>query len=463
MFCHRCLKAESPIGLPQKVSVYSGWFRNLPKWYLWHMSDLPEKLREKMAARAREGNLRTLSVPPYGVDFYSNDYLGLSGEPLAVPKAPEAPGSHPTGHPGEAVASSTESGAHFAGHAPGQIRGDAPSGPDAESPAHGSGGSRLVSGNHPLYAELENTLCRAHRADAALVYNSGYDANIGLLSAVPQRTDYVFYDESVHASIRDGLGLCRARAYSFAHNSLESLSRRVATVLPDGIPSGSEVYVVTETVFSMEGDGPDLAGITAYCRANGFRLILDEAHAVGVLGKHGEGAVAAAGLEDLVFARVVTFGKAIGRHGAAVLCDSELREYLVNFSRSLIYTTALPPRTLESLLEAYALMSGETGNRRRDGLWENIAFFRQQAEALGLDKGFYTAGGPIQTYRVGDSRKAGRLAGRLVEKGFLVKAIRYPTVPRGSECLRFCLHSYNSKDDILSVLSILSEELKMET
>ncbi len=405
------------------------------------MTGLPEKLREKMVAREREGNLRTLLGPRDGVDFYSNDYLGFSGK---------------------TAADSPESGAEPTRQTPQGTRGDAPSDSGVGFTAHGSGGSRLISGNHPLYAELENTLCRAHRADAALVYNSGYDANIGLLSAVPQRTDYVFYDQSVHASIRDGLGLCPARSYSFDHNSLGSLTRRVATVLPDGIPPGSEVYVVTETVFSMEGDGPDLEALTAYCGANHFRLILDEAHAVGVMGKYGEGAVAAAGLEDRVFARVVTFGKAVGRHGAAVLCDSELREYLVNFSRSLIYTTALPPRTLESILEAYAHLSGETGNHRRERLSGNIEYFRQHAKALGLDQGFYTAGGPIQTYRVGDSLEAGQLAERLQEKGYLVKAIRYPTVPRGSECLRFCLHSYNSKDEILSVLSILSKELKRE-
>lgn len=408
------------------------------------MAGLPEKLREKLAARRREGNLRALSAPPDGVDFYSNDYLGLSGEPPAVPGAPGAPGSDPGEHPGEALPDGAEPG------------------PEAGSRAHGSGGSRLISGNHPLYVELEKTLCSVHRAHAALVYNSGYDANIGLFSAVPQRTDFVFYDQSVHASIRDGLGLCRARAYGFDHNSLDSLAHRAATVLPQGIPPGSEVYVVSETLFSMEGDGPDLAALAAYCRANGFRLILDEAHAAGVVGKHGEGAVAAASLEDGVFARVVTFGKAAGRHGAAVLCSSELREYLVNFSRSLIYTTALPPRTLASILEAYALMTGETGNHRRNRLWGNIADFRGQAKALGLAEGFYPAGGPIQTYRVGDSLEAGRLAGRLAVKGFLVKAIRYPTVPRGSECLRFCLHSYNTKEEILSVLSILSGELKKE-
>ena len=405
------------------------------------MAELPEKLREKLAARKREGNLRTLSTPLDGVDFYSNDYLGLSREPAAHP---EAPGAGLPGPPGEVVRE---------GAVPNLV---------AATQAHGSGGSRLISGNHPLYAELEETLCRVHRARAALVFNSGYDANIGLLAAVPQRTDYVFYDQSVHASIRDGLGLCRARAYGFDHNSLEGLSRRVATVLPHGIPPGSEVYVVTETVFSMEGDGPDLVALTAYCRAHGFRLILDEAHAVGVVGKHGEGAVAAASLEDGVFSRVVTFGKAVGRHGAAVLCCPELREYLINFSRSLIYTTALPPSTLESILEGYALMTGETGYHRRERLRGNVLDFRAQARALDLAEGFYPAGGPIQSYRVGDSDEAGRLAGELLEKGFLVKAIRYPTVPRGSECLRFCLHSYNTTEEILTVLSILSGELKKE-
>ncbi len=380
------------------------------------MAELPPKLREKLEARRREGNLRTLTNPGSGVDFYSNDYLGLAREILAEPESASFP--------------------------------------------DGSGGSRLISGNHPLYGTLEQKLCEVHRAQAALVYNSGYDANLGLLSAVARRVDYIFYDQSVHASIRDGLALSRARSYSYRHNSPEDLEKRVQAVLKKGIPKGSEVYVVTESVFSMEGDSPDLRALAAYCSKNGFRLILDEAHAVGVLGRDGGGAVVRDGLEQEVFARIVTFGKAVGRHGAAVLCDPSMRDYLINFSRSLIYSTALPPRTLSGILHGYALMTGDAGMQRRKELERNIDEFLRGAEAMGIRGRFLPASGAIQSCLVGDNHEADRLGRALNERGYLVKPIRYPTVPRGRECIRFCLHSFNTSGEIQEVLSILAEEIQ---
>ncbi|MBC2837975.1 aminotransferase class I/II-fold pyridoxal phosphate-dependent enzyme [Robiginitalea sp. SC105] len=378
------------------------------------MTELPSKLREKLMAREREGNLRSLSPAAEGVDFYSNDYLGFAREDPAVYQE--------------------------------------------GSKRRGSGGSRLISGNHPLYDSLEQRLCTVHRSEAALVFNSGYDANIGLLSAVPQRTDYVFYDQSVHASIRDGLALGRARTFSFAHNSLQGLEERVGKVLPDGVPRGAEAYVVTESVFSMEGDSPDLKALAAYCAGRGFRLLVDEAHAAGIIGPKGEGVIAESGLEGAVFARIVTFGKALGRHGAAILCRPDLREYLVNFSRSLIYTTALPPDTLEGILQAYDTLTGAGGDERRARLRSNIACFREKAADFGLAGGFHQGGAAIQTFRVGDTARAGELGRKINAAGFLVKPILYPTVPRGMECLRICLHSFNTDDEIQGVLSILSRE-----
>mgnify|MGYP001816407355 FL=1 len=270
------------------------------------MEDFPDKLLNKLRQRKEEGAFRNLMPPASGIDFSSNDYLGFAR-------------------------SEKENSREY---------------------AVGSTGSRLISGNHHLYEVTERTVADFHKAEAALIFNSGYDANLGLLSALLQRNDYIFYDASVHASIRDGISLGKAKSFKFDHNSLESLKARLSKVLGGNIPEGSEVYVITETVFSMEGDGPDIAALAAYCQQEGYRLILDEAHAAGVLGPQGRGAVIEAGCEELVFARVITFGKALGCHGAAILGSSMLKDYLINDSRSLIYTTALPPLAVFAISRA---------------------------------------------------------------------------------------------------------------
>ena len=382
------------------------------------MQKLPEKLGAKLRRREEEGNLRRLYTPAGGVDFSSNDYLGLARFP------PE--------------------GLHVL--------------PEDRSP--GSTGSRLLTGNHPYFGEAESTIARFHQAGSALIYNSGYDANIGLLGALAQRNDIVFYDQAVHASIRDGLILSGARTYSYAHNDLDALKKRVGVVLREGRPGDAEVYVISETVFSMEGDGADLPALSGYCRQEGFRLILDEAHATGVLGPSGRGAVVGAGLEQEVFARVVTFGKALGCHGAAVLGSPELRDYLLNFSRSLIYTTALPPHSAATIKNAYKFLESEAGRERRDQLHANIRTFRQEVEQRGLSPYFAPAAAAVFSFRAGSNSAARSNATRLQEAGFDLKPILSPTVPKGHECLRFCLHSFNSNDEIQGVLSILEQQKK---
>lgn len=383
-------------------------------YYLYPMADFPKKLQARLDARHRDGNLRQLPALSGRIDFTSNDYLGLARLPRP------------------------SSGPEF----------------------RGSTGSRLLSGNHPLYGQAEARVATFHGAGAALIYNSGYDANLGLLSAVLQRTDYVFYDSGVHASIRDGITLGHARGYRYGHNSLESLQETVGKVLGANRPADAEVYVVTESVFSMEGDGPDLQPLAAYCRENGFRLILDEAHAVGVLGPDGRGAAAALGLEGELFARVVTFGKALGCHGAAVLCSPQLKAYLVNFSRSLIYTTALPPHSLEAILEAYDLLEGPEGVRAMEVLRSRLDCFENEVRKAGLEHRFNTARGAIFSCRTGGNQPTRALAAALQEAGYEVRPILSPTVPEGHECLRFCVHSYNSPEEIHDVLSILGRKLR---
>lgn len=387
-------------------------------YYLYPMAEFPKKLQDRLDARHRDGNFRELPVPEGRIDFTSNDYLGFARLPLQ------------------------------------------PMGPASGRGLRGSTGSRLLSGNHPFYQQAEARVAHYHRAGAALIYNSGYDANLGLLSAILQRTDYVFYDSGAHASIRDGISLGHARSYKYQHNSLESLRETVGRVLGQLRPADAEVYVVTESVFSMEGDGPDLLALSAYCRENGFRLVLDEAHAVGVLGPGGKGAAVELGIEGALFARVVTFGKALGCHGAAVLGSPDLKAYLVNFSRSLIYTTALPPHSLEGILQAYDLLAGSEGIKAMEALGRRLRCFEQEVGKAGLGHLFPPARGAIFSCRLGGNQRTRALAETLQEAGYEVRPIFSPTVPEGQECLRFCVHSYNAPEEIQDVLSILGRKLR---
>lgn len=380
------------------------------------MEDFPGKLLKKLEARRKEGALRSVLPAKTTVDFSSNDYLGFARS-LSV---------------------------------------------HTREYAVGSTGSRLISGNHKLFQAAEEMVAAFHKADAALIFNSGYDANLGLLPALLDRNDYIFYDTSVHASIRDGIALGKAKSYKYDHNSLESLQERVRNVLgDDSLPEGSEVYVITETVFSMEGDGPDIRALAVYCQQQGYRLILDEAHAVGVLGPQGKGAVVEAGCPDLVFARIVTFGKALGCHGAAILGSTLLREYLINYGRSFIYTTALPPSAVQAILNAYSQLRGPEGARSREYLNRNIEAFALNIRERQLASYFREARAAIYCCELGGNARVKALSDELRTHGYEVKPIRYPTVAKGRECLRFSLHAYNTEDEIRGVLTILEHTLKM--
>ena len=367
-----------------------------------------------MQQRREDNSLRVLGNPGHLVDFASNDYLGF----VADPGAPSEP-----------------------------------------LPA-GSSGSRLISGNHRWYREAEEVVRDFHRAEAALIYNSGYDANLGLLSAILQRGDLIFYDQYSHASIRDGIRLGNARACKFAHNDLASLQEKAAQLLKGEARRTGTVYVVTESVFSMEGDGPDLRALADYCRQQDFRLIVDEAHAVGILGPEGRGAVVGLGLQDAVFARVVTFGKALGGHGAAVLGSTALKAYLVNFSRSLIYTTALPPASLQSILHGYHRLRGGAGEAARRALGERVRLFVALVAEKGLSGHIHPGLAAIHCCHIGGNDRVKAHAALLQQAGFDVKPILSPTVPEGRECLRFSLHAFNSEAEIREVLSILAKALK---
>lgn len=203
----------------------------------------------------------------------------------------------------------------------------------------------------------------------------------------------------------------------------------------------------------MDGDSPDLNALAEYCIVNDFHLIIDEAHAVGVVGEKGKGLVQQLGLQDQIFARIITFGKAMGCHGAAILGSENLRNYLVNFAKSFIYTTALPPHSIATIIQVYAHLVLTSDDQQR--LSGNIKFFKEQIRIFNLDTRFIPSNSAIQSCKISGNGNVKKVAQVFHEKGFDVKAILSPTVSRNEERLRFCIHEYNTLDEIKEVLRVL--------
>lgn len=378
------------------------------------MQEIPKRLKEKLSQRHHSDNLRVLpSVIKNGEDFFSNDYLGLAKE--------------------EAIHEAALKKLYKTEN------------------INGSTGSRLLSGNHILHQKLEDFLKHFHHSDSALLFNSGYDANIGFFSSVPQRGDYIFYDELIHASIRDGIKMGFAKAIKFKHNDLADLAHKVELCRKK---SAREFYVVSETVFSMDGDSPNLLELANYCSDKKLHLVLDEAHAIGVFGNKGEGLVQKYALEEKVFARVVTFGKALGCHGAAILGAESLKKFLINYARSLIYSTSMSPYSVATIQSAYEWMLNRNHLQRQ--LTKKISLFNDLKNQLELDN-FYPSHSAIQSYVMKGNFEVKKASSMLHDKGFLVKAILSPTVPKNKERLRICLHCFNSDNQIEKLLKELKK------
>ncbi len=319
---------------------------------------------------------------------------------------------------------------------------------------NGATGSRLISGNHNLYQIAEDYIANFHQLETALIFNSGYDANVGFFSSVPQRNDIILYDELCHASIRDGIQMSNSKSYKFQHNDFNHLEKVIISQLETRNPIPETFYVVTESVFSMDGDSPNLEELVYLCEKYNCYLVIDEAHALGVFGDLGEGLIQYQGLHDKVFARIMTFGKGLGCHGAAILGSQELKSYLVNFARSFIYTTGLSPHSVATILIAYQYLKSEKEAIQK--LKNNIQFFNQEKLQMGLKPMFVYSKSAIQCAIIPGNEKVKSIANQLQKNGFDVKAILSPTVPEGQERLRFCLHSYNSEKEISEVLQLLS-------
>jgi 8-amino-7-oxononanoate synthase len=316
---------------------------------------------------------------------------------------------------------------------------------------NGSTGSRLISGNTTFTEEVEKRLAIFHNAETALLFNSGYDANIGLLSSVPKRNDVIFFDELVHASIHDGIRMNHlAKSFPFKHNDVEDLKSKVKL-------SSGEVFVVVESVYSMDGDLSPLKEFALLCEKNNWNLIVDEAHATGVIGETGGGLVQQEKLEKKIFARVHTFGKAMGCHGAVVLGNNLLHDYLINFSRSFIYTTALPAHAIVAIDEAHKYLA--SNNSLIDELKRKIALFKKSVNKKVNEKIIAFDSAIISLLYPGNENVK-QLAKFIQDAGFDVKPILHPTVPSGAERLRICLHTYNTNEELLKLVELLNKHIQ---
>lgn len=369
-----------------------------------------EELHKQLVKRKQDNAFRQLKVDEERIDFYSNDYLGIVYNKILDAQ----------------IAKKLSS---------------------IKKSSSGSTGSRLLSGN-TLYAEqLERRIALYYNVPSALLFNSGYDANIGLLSSVATRHDTIIYDELCHASIIDGIRLSHAtRKYKFKHNDLTDLKKKLNK-------SSGVIFIVVESIYSMDGDQAPLKELVNIASLHQAALIVDEAHATGVFGK---GLVTNLKLENYVFARVHTFGKALGCHGSVVLGSETLKSFLINFARSFIYTTALPLHALVTIGCAYDYLENETSLANQ--LQELIDYFKTKLSMF-PKLNYIDSVSPIQAIVIGGNERTKYIAQVLQEDGLMIKPILHPTVPKGKERLRICLHSFNTKDEIDRIFTVLKKFL----
>lgn len=369
-----------------------------------HPSD--QYIQSRLNQRTEAGNYRTLKPGNALIDFSSNDYLGFAHSP-------------------ELKKLIDFELAKYQGY-------------------NGSTGSRLLTGNSKYAEELESQIANYHGYEAGLLFNSGYDANLGLFSCIAQRGDTVIADELIHASIIDGIRLSNANRYIFKHNDLNSLEEKLRN-------AKGRIFIAVESVYSMDGDLAPLVEITKLAEQYEAGLIVDEAHAIGVFGK---GLVYRYGLEYKVFAAVLTFGKAMGVHGAVVLGSDVLRNYLINFARSFIYTTAAPFHQLASIRSAYRML--DQSAREQEQLHNNIGSLKKLAAEAGIIVPGQSA---INCVITGSNERAMKLSEALKQAGMDVRPVLSPTVAAGTERLRICMHSYNEQEDIALLVNTLKQNL----
>lgn len=377
-----------------------------------------EILSQRLRKRFNENSFRTLRPADFSkADFSSNDYLGFARS-------------------GKLADMCNEAWARV------QSKG--------ETRFIGSGGSRLLSGDSTYAHYLEDVIAEFFQSESSLIFNSGYTANLALFSALPSRTGTVIYDDLIHASVRDGIRMSGCRAWSFRHNDLTHLEDLL-------VKSTGEKWVVAETVYSMDGDSPDLKKLVELCEYYNAALILDEAHSGGIQGDHGSGLCVQSGLHARVFARLFTFGKAFGVHGAAVCGSHTLVNYLINFARPFIYSTALPLHDLTSI--RCSLKLAEEAEPVRADLNRLVEYFRIAANASTLKSRLIFSDSPIQGIIIPGNQEVRRVAEACQAAGLDARPVLSPTVKQGTERLRIILHSYNTTTEIDRLIAAVSSAL----
>jgi len=368
-------------------------------------------LRAMRAVDSPQGRMIRLNGRDF-INFSSNDYLGLSSHP-AIKKA-----------------------VHDC----------------VEKYGWGAGASRLISGNMTPHMQFEEKVAAFLGKPSALLFSSGYSANVGTLTALLGKGDTVYLDRLCHASSMDGARFSGAKLERFIHNDPESLEKH----LSKAASSKGRQLVVTEGLFSMDGDRAPLKEIAQAAKRHGALLMVDDAHGVGVFGPGGRGTIHEAGVADLVDIHVITLGKALGGAGGVVAGSKKLVEGLVNFARSFIYSTALPPATAEAGMAAIGIVDSPDGEERRMRLMRNveavISRFGNKSYNMGQSRSQII---PVMF----DKEYLAGMAARLLDKGIFVPAIKHPTVPRGAERFRVSLTFEHTEGDIIALMSAF-EELK---
>jgi 8-amino-7-oxononanoate synthase len=352
---------------------------------------LERRVRKAIHELEADGLRRTLKVPA-GIDFSSNDYLGLATHPLVKQRMAEA----------------------------------------VMIDGCGSTGSRLLRGNRESFTRVEQRFAEFKGTEAALYFGSGYAANVGVFSTFVERHDLVFSDEHNHASIIDGIRLSRAKRIKFPHRDIDGVAHLLRSA-----PSGVQKFLVTESLFSMDGDFAPLSDYQSLCHETDTALIVDEAHAVGIYGNHGSGYVEHIGREDQVFLTINTAGKALGVSGAFVAGPQWAIDFLIQRARPFIFSTAPPPPVAAALEASLDVIRDEPERRLR--LLENACRLRRLLDDSGLN--IPVSNSQIIPVVLGDNQRATYAAEELQREGFDVRALRPPTVPAGTARLRVTVNA----------------------
>lgn len=348
-------------------------------------------LLSRLNERKEQHFLRDLQVGGDEIDFCSNDYLGIIRNRLLR--------NRPTG-------------LHT-----------------------GSGGTRTLSGNYRLIEDVEEKIAAFHDAEAAVIFSSGYDANIGVLACVPQKGDTILFDECSHPSAKDGAKLSAAQAFTFRHNDLKDLKEKLKQAT-------GNIFVFTEAVFDADGSISPLERLARVCNEHHAHLIVNESHSIGIFGEKGEGLVHDLGLEEMVFARIHGFGNAPGAHGAVVMGSDQLKHYLLNFCSQLLHSTTLSEQTVATIWESYKILPQ---------LWQERAHLDTIISTFqDADIPFrkLPSNTPIQHLLVPGIDEVRHVAAQLKTAGYDVRPVFYPSVPKGEERLRIVLHSFNTRGEV---------------